>query len=227
MSDKLESKRGINERATTEVAPSVNGQGLIDLSTNIDITESSSINATIDECDHSKQTGIVIMISFNHFGFMKSNYLMQTTLDIMKKLQKKGITIQLIIDDLTPKINEPSTFKKKDWVLTSMIRKLGFNTFSSVHSWEMNIFSFIFVDNSTDFTDPGLIDELRRVTFHGIKLYLISIGDGVDMSVINKYLIIPEQIISIESYHHLNSSLLPKLAKKLCVRQTKPNIDIA
>lgn len=227
MADKSNSSSDHSGSLKSEAVHSASVQNETNMSANINLSVPYSLKINTTDCDRSRKNGVVVMISFNHFGFPKSNYLMQTTLDIMKKMRNEGSLVRLIIDDSTPSENTPGSLAKNDWVLTSMIRKLRVETFSPVHAWEMNVFGFLFLDKTIDFSDPTLLSELRRVTFHGIHLYLIIVGEDFDMSIIKNYQIKPEEVIIIPSYEILHSSLPSKLFEKLCVRKSKSNIDIA
>lgn len=183
-----------------------------------------TVKTILSECDDNKKVGVVTLIGFNHLGIMKGNYILQITSDTLKHLQSKGVLIRLIIDDSAPTRSDST---KKDWVLTSMVRKLGVDTFTPARAWEMNIFGFLFVDKTMDFSDPMLRKEMRRLIFHDIYLYMVIVGDGVDMAVVNRFLSRPDRAIFISSYDELPSSLPSKLVEKLCVRRPQSTFHIA
>lgn len=115
--------------------------------------------------------------------------------------------------------------------LAGMIRRLRLNVFPVEDIKTKNSsrrIGFLFLDKVTNINDFNVIREARRSLGNGIQLYVVVIGDKVDISAIERNIAPPERIIIIPSYNDLKLLLPSKFTEKFCrLKESSQHFELA
>lgn len=186
-------------------------------------------------CNATRPTDIVFMVSKNRFGHEKTQRILKASAEVIGKVGSNGVfRFGTMFDDCPPSqeiaigsISDQSQMmheiiKLEYSSLASLLGKLDSSLFPST-PWNGRKVGLIFLDKTIDINDPRIVSQARHALSQNIELYVVIIGDDVDMRRVQTVLVPKERIINVYSYKTLVSYLPLMFAKRFCVPHQIPD----
>ena len=181
------------------------------------------------------------MISQNQFGKAKTGRILKASAEVVRRVGlRRAFRFGTLFEDcsLEQGIKIESRTKERELVteiinfkygsLSSLIRK--FQT-AKLSLWgAIRNVGILFLDSTINLNDPQIQTEIKQANLKGIQLYVVVIGEGVDIPHVENYIASRERIVFIKSYDDIIVSLPFKFTDKLCTRRSnsgefKPNLS--
>lgn len=186
-------------------------------------------------CNVTRPTDILFMVSKNRFGHEKTQRILKASAEVIRKVGINGVfRFGTMLDDCPPSqeiaigsITDQSQMMHeinnlKYSTLASLLGKLDSSLFPGA-PWNSRKVGLIFLDKTIDINDPQIVSQARHALSQNIELYVVIIGDNVDMRRVQAVLVPKERIINVYSYKTLESYLPLMFAKRFCVPHQIPD----
>ncbi|GAB1606721.1 collagen alpha-5(VI) chain-like [Argonauta hians] len=179
------------------------------------------------ECQFAIATDIMFMISNNLFGRSKTEIILKSIEESMKKINigrkfRFGTLYEncpAAQDIKVGSISQEEIIKKNANYMhgdfSSLFRKLSLQEFMRSSQVFVRRFGMVFVDRTVDLNGLRLTEDVQRLRDQGIHVFVIIIGDGVDETLAADK-IKPVNIIRVPSYESLLSTLPAFISRTVC-----------
>ncbi|XP_014785070.1 cartilage matrix protein [Octopus bimaculoides] len=183
-------------------------------------------------CNKTQETDLMFIVNNHLLGYNKTEKIVNVVAEIIELLGKESpIRTGMMYDDCETTEDIPLGSLQEKTAFIQKIDKIKFNSFAGmIRKLRLNVFpvedietknssrriGFLFLDEVTNINDFNVIREVKLSLGNGIQLYVVVIGDRVDISTIERNIAPRERIIIIPSYNDLKSLLPSKFTEKLC-----------
>lgn len=175
---------------------------------------------TVSECDDTRKTDVVFMVSNNHFGKWKTDRILKASKKVMSnvkpnKMIRFGVIYDKCLTDQDVQVGESQITNFNYGSIGSLVNKLNADSFSNARTRTRQV-GLLFLDGTIDLKQPDLLTEAKQTLFRDIDLFVVIIGEGVDKRLVEQIVKSKEYIININSYNHLMSDLSSQFDETLC-----------
>lgn len=171
---------------------------------------------------------VLFMIHHIHFGPKKTKLLLEASDEVISKVgRSNNFRFGVIFDkcplnkDITgasmirPHHSSHRQLSKIHFSsIVDLMNKLRIDAFSDM-SYNVRRIGLLFLDNTIDLKSPELSDEISRINFNLIDLYVVAVGD-IDTFHVEAALSLKYPVLRIASYDHLSKYLPSMFIETVC-----------